>query len=170
MVSALQTADLVGGASEQASLNPATVGWRGEAARDRLPGTIFLPAGTGGNMAVRRSVFEDLHGLDARYNGVAGEDLDFWWRAQYAGYSTGFAPDALRACPLPGLAPIPRVGKLSDTEPLFHCSTAFIDNTGCLGAPSGSRAVNSGGSSSGFRDYSPVANNVGAGYGEPAIC
>jgi cellulose synthase/poly-beta-1,6-N-acetylglucosamine synthase-like glycosyltransferase len=40
-------------------------------------------------------VFDALQGFDTRFNGVAGEDMDFWWRAQYAGYSTAFVPQAV---------------------------------------------------------------------------
>jgi GT2 family glycosyltransferase len=54
-----------------------------------------MKAGTTGNMGVRRTVFEQLRGFDTQYDGGSGEDIDFWWRAQLAGFSIAFAPDAL---------------------------------------------------------------------------
>ena len=94
MVRALQTADVVGGPMDSLHLNNSEYAWR-ETPTDDLPGTLFMRSGTSGNMAVRRDVFDALGGFDTRFDGSTGEDLDFWWRAQLAGHSIAFAPNAL---------------------------------------------------------------------------
>jgi glycosyltransferase involved in cell wall biosynthesis len=96
IVEALETADVVGGYLDYRALNNAdVVAWRGEGPRDRLPGTVFLPAGYSANMGTTRAVFEALGGFGLEFTGAAGEDLDFFWRAQLAGYSAAFAPGAV---------------------------------------------------------------------------
>jgi len=50
----------------------------------------YLP---GCNLAVRRSVFEELGGFNAVFTG-AGSDVDFCWRARTAGYELAFHPSA----------------------------------------------------------------------------
>jgi glycosyltransferase involved in cell wall biosynthesis len=95
MVEALGRADVVGGPMDPHRLNPDSMAWRGSTRPNDLPGTLFMKAGTTGNMGVRRTVFEQLRGFDTRYDGGSGEDIDFWWRAQLAGFSIAFAPDAL---------------------------------------------------------------------------
>ena len=53
----------------------------------------YLPFASGGNFLVERSVFDEMGGFDEAYG--AGEDVDFCWRAQYAGHALGSAPGAL---------------------------------------------------------------------------
>ncbi len=53
----------------------------------------FLPYAGSGNLAVRRSLFEELHGFDEDY--LADEDVDFSWRLQLAGHRLVFAPGAV---------------------------------------------------------------------------
>lgn len=53
----------------------------------------YLPFASSGSMIVDRVVFERLNGFDETYR--TGEDVDFCWRAQYAGYTLGLAPQAL---------------------------------------------------------------------------
>ena len=52
----------------------------------------FLPHACGCCMAVWREVFEELGGFDPRF--LAGQDVEFSWRAQRFGFSIGFAPNA----------------------------------------------------------------------------
>lgn len=52
----------------------------------------FMPYASTGSMTVWRDVFEKLGGFDIGYQ--RGEDIDFSWRAQLAGYRLGFAADA----------------------------------------------------------------------------
>jgi glycosyltransferase involved in cell wall biosynthesis len=97
MVAALRGADLVGGPFEQDSLQlEDDDAWRHQVA-DRLPGSLFLPAATSGNMGVRRTAFEALHGFDQRYDRISGEDIDLSWRAQLGGYRVDFAAGAVVA-------------------------------------------------------------------------
>jgi glycosyltransferase involved in cell wall biosynthesis len=94
LVRAAQTVDLVGGALDHATLNdidlwPARGGAEGE-----LPRTYgFLPYAIGANCAVWREVFDSIGGWTNVHAG--GDDVDFSWRAQLAGYSIGFAPSAV---------------------------------------------------------------------------
>ena len=53
----------------------------------------FLPFASACGLAVRRSVFEELAGFDEDF--VAGEDIDFCWRAQLQGRELQFVPEAL---------------------------------------------------------------------------
>jgi hypothetical protein len=85
MADALQTADLVGGASGYAQLNRPALGrpdW--EDPLLRKPQSPALVASSSSNLGVRRIVFEQLGGFDELLN--AAEDFDFCWRAQFAGY------------------------------------------------------------------------------------
>lgn len=54
------------------------------------PGYLTLG---GGQAGFARHVFDELDGLDESFAGAA-EDVDFFWRAQLAGYGISFAPDA----------------------------------------------------------------------------
>ncbi len=70
------------------------VGTEGRALGDDLGRwSGFLPYAGSGNLAVRRSLFEELHGFDEDY--LADEDVDFSWRLQLAGHRLVFAPDAV---------------------------------------------------------------------------
>jgi GT2 family glycosyltransferase len=88
--------DLVGGALEVSRLNPPEV----EVARPNPQGTA-LPIGArhlryaiGANFAVRRRAFDDLGGWNPQFVGGC-DDVDFCWRAQYLGYTIGFAQSAV---------------------------------------------------------------------------
>lgn len=52
----------------------------------------FGPGGGGGNLSIRRQVFEAIGGFDVALQ--AGEDLDLCWRASAAGFVVGFCPEA----------------------------------------------------------------------------
>lgn len=47
------------------------------------------------NLAVRRDVFQRLHGFDEDFAIAGGEDMEFAWRVQKAGLRVHFAPVAL---------------------------------------------------------------------------
>ena len=92
MVHALESAELVGGLFDTASLNG------GQAAEPAPPATWqmgFLPAGLSSNLGVRRVVFEEAGGFaeDLR----VGEDVDLCWRLQLAGHRFGWATGAVVA-------------------------------------------------------------------------
>ena len=110
LVKGLQTADLVGGAFDYITLNDhrdlenRTFGDTGELS-SRLR---FLPFAVGANFGMRRAVFDAIGGWDSRY-GLGGNDVDFSWRAQLAGFKLAYVPDALVARRLrskPTLSPL----------------------------------------------------------------
>ena len=92
----LDTADIVGGVLDTRDLNPRSIhGLVGEFNVAELPTTLrYLPYAYGGDMGVRKVVFENLDGFDVTYRG-GHEEVDFCWRAQEAGYSVALAPDAV---------------------------------------------------------------------------
>jgi glycosyltransferase involved in cell wall biosynthesis len=53
----------------------------------------WLPAGLGASLAARRVAFEGLGGFEEAMR--VGEDIDFCWRSQLAGFRFSEAPDAL---------------------------------------------------------------------------
>ncbi|GAB87424.1 glycosyltransferase family 2 protein [Gordonia rubripertincta] len=55
-----------------------------------------LPMSFGCNLGVRRDVFDAVGGWDEDYP-TAGSDIEFCWRVQTAGYTFGFAPEAMVA-------------------------------------------------------------------------
>jgi GT2 family glycosyltransferase len=65
-----------------------------------------LPYAVSANMALTREVFDELGGFDENF-AVGADEMDFCWRAQYEGFSVGFAPEAIVAyrfkTQLPGL-------------------------------------------------------------------
>lgn len=61
---------------------------------DRLPLAFdFLPYVAGANCSLSVEVWRRLGGWNETYP-AGGEDIDFCWRAQLAGYTIGFAPAA----------------------------------------------------------------------------
>jgi GT2 family glycosyltransferase len=94
MYEALETADIVGGPIRTDRLNdPVTARWRsvGEGA---LHDGAFLAYARGGNCAFRREAFEAVGGYDEGLVG-GGDDPDFSWRLQLAGWSIGGASEAV---------------------------------------------------------------------------
>ncbi len=86
--------DLVGGSLDRSLLNPGIAPDRRrlqEALQDSLG---FLPWPEGSNFAVRRTLWDDLGGFDESYAG-GGDEVEFAWRAQLAGYRLGSAPAAV---------------------------------------------------------------------------
>lgn len=92
MVAACAHHDVVAGRVETVSLNSE---WT-RVART-LPEGIqtgsFLPFAGAGNLAFRREAFLQVGGFDPDVTWL--EDVDLSWRLQLAGYSIGFAPDAI---------------------------------------------------------------------------
>jgi glycosyltransferase involved in cell wall biosynthesis len=88
-------ADVVGGPFDYATLNDALLrAWRPEQDEDDLSvGFGFLPYAPGGNCAVWASVALEL-GWNERFT-FGGDDQDFSWRAQLAGYRLAFASGAV---------------------------------------------------------------------------
>jgi GT2 family glycosyltransferase len=54
----------------------------------------FLPYPLAANCAVRREVWAALNGFDEAYR-FGSDDVEFFWRAQLAGYHLGYAPSAV---------------------------------------------------------------------------
>lgn len=96
MVAGLGEHDVVGGLIETAQLNSTAVrSWTDETAQTELPVALrYLPYGVGANLGVRKAVWEALDGFDTSYVG-GHEEVDFCWRAQRAGYTIGFVPEAV---------------------------------------------------------------------------
>lgn len=108
LVEAAEGADLVGGALEHDLLNEPHTDWRGRDGADSLPRPLgFLPFAISANCAVKRRVWDAIGGWKEDYE-HGGDDVDFSWRAQLAGYRIAFAPDAVvhyrRRSTLNGLA------------------------------------------------------------------
>jgi GT2 family glycosyltransferase len=95
LTTGLSEDDLVGGRLDGELLNSATVAtWRSERTVDALSiPEDFLPFAGSGNFAIWRSVWEELGGMDVTY--PKSHDVEFCWRAQLAGYTIGYAPDAV---------------------------------------------------------------------------
>ncbi|HWL79084.1 glycosyltransferase [Microbacterium sp.] len=98
LLRALDGHDIAAGELEGRSLNTGSrysVSW--EVSGDiRLPFWPRFPAGGSGNLGVRTNVFRALGGFDELLR--TGEDVDFCWRAQLAGYRFVRARDALVHC------------------------------------------------------------------------
>lgn len=97
MVAAAEGVDVVAGEIETVSLNSP------EARAARPLGSLafvfddpeFLPSASGCNLGAWRTAFEAVDGFDPTF--VVGQDIDFSWRAQLAGFTIGFAPKAVVA-------------------------------------------------------------------------
>jgi glycosyltransferase involved in cell wall biosynthesis len=93
----LATNDLCGGALEEQSLNRALASSFGAIALTTSGNPVsgrYLPYPLGGNMAMRRQVWEHLGGFDESWS-RGGTEIEFGWLAQLAGFSLGFAADAV---------------------------------------------------------------------------
>jgi glycosyltransferase involved in cell wall biosynthesis len=100
LVNALDAADIVAGSLDIDLLNDETSrAWRSFA----LPSTAgepafgYLPYAVSANMAVKRAAFDAVGGFDPTIPGPGSEEIDLSWRIQQAGYTFGFAPDAVVA-------------------------------------------------------------------------
>lgn len=96
LVAASRRADLVAGPLDTSRINaPAVAEWRPSAPLhepSRTPG--YFDSASTANMAVSRTAHEAIGGFDenARW---AGEDNDYSWRVQLAGFSMAFEPRAI---------------------------------------------------------------------------
>jgi GT2 family glycosyltransferase len=88
--------DVVAGALDHETLNHSSMrSWRGGATTE-LPRVFeYLPYGVSANMAVRRETWAAIGGWSYDFPFASGEDVDFSWRAQGAGYEIRFAPEAV---------------------------------------------------------------------------
>jgi glycosyltransferase involved in cell wall biosynthesis len=93
----LTTKDLVTGPLDELTLNDANHQWRKPALPADGPPTSnqFLPFAVGANIAYRREVHTAIGGWDEKFRFGSGDDVDFSWRARYAGFELGFCPAAL---------------------------------------------------------------------------
>jgi len=95
LVRGLDTHPAVGGFLERESLNdPAVVATRPQRAGLRDGGFGFLPYPLTANCAVRREVWVRLGGFDESFR-YGSDDVEFFWRAQLAGFALGYVPDAV---------------------------------------------------------------------------
>jgi GT2 family glycosyltransferase len=95
---ALRSYDISGGPLDEVSLNPPEVA-RLRTAFDQDQLVVagrFLPYAFGGNLGVRRAVWERLGGFDEDWV-RGGTEIEFCWRAQLAGFTIGFTPGAVVA-------------------------------------------------------------------------
>lgn len=87
--------ELIAGPIDYRELNPAHVrAWRGASRSSVSPVGGFLPSGHGANLAFSRRVFDTVGGFDEEIAG-GGDDVDFCWRAQLAGFSLHEATRAI---------------------------------------------------------------------------
>ena len=86
---------LVAGPIDYLELNaPHVRAWRGADSNSPAPLLAFLPAGHGANLGFTRSVYDTVGGFDADYL-FGGDDVEFCWRAQLAGFPLHVVPEAV---------------------------------------------------------------------------
>jgi len=96
MAEALETCDGVGGSLDELTLNPPSSPMLAFATSSLPVGLGFLPYPVGANCGMRRKVWQALNGFDEGYL-YGGEEVDFFWRLQLAGFKLGFVPQAVVA-------------------------------------------------------------------------
>jgi len=95
MVEALHEHDIVTGRGDRALLNsPELYQWMGDVEQsDAETDYGYLRYAAGGNLGMRREVARLLAGFNEHLR--RAEDIDWSWRAQYAGYQVHFEPRAV---------------------------------------------------------------------------
>lgn len=94
LVTGLVDADLVAGSYGEGKFNSPEMRQLRNPRPDRLPRPLgFLPYAMGANFGVKVAVARDLGGWDEEFK-FGGEDVDFSWRLQLAGYEIAYAADA----------------------------------------------------------------------------
>jgi glycosyltransferase involved in cell wall biosynthesis len=97
LANAAKEFDAVAGSQDPTELSSReAVSWRPLGAVDQQPrsANATFPWGSGCNIAIWRTTFDDLGGWDESYV-HALEDMDLCWRLQLAGSSLGWCPDAV---------------------------------------------------------------------------
>jgi glycosyltransferase involved in cell wall biosynthesis len=96
LAGALGEWDVVGGMTETGTLNDHSVQRsRGNPVSGTLPTAHrFMTYAIGANMGFRRDVFDRIGGFDEAFT-KGSDEIDFCWRAQYAGFRLGFAGEAI---------------------------------------------------------------------------
>lgn len=96
LVEGARSSDIVGGSIDGQTLNsPIVYSWRPVMGRDALPTCLsFMPYALGGNVAVWKDVVDSLGGWNESY-ARGGTEIEFAWRAQLAGFTLSFAPEAI---------------------------------------------------------------------------
>jgi GT2 family glycosyltransferase len=97
MAEASRTLDVIGGYLDTKQLNDVeTRAWRNPFSSKALPSGMLnhLPFAVGANVGVTRACFEAIDGWGEEYV-CGGDDVDFSWRAQQAGFRLGMAPGAV---------------------------------------------------------------------------
>ncbi|MFI5048150.1 MAG: glycosyltransferase [Acidimicrobiia bacterium] len=94
MTRALARFDIVGGRLEAEKLNGPFAPTAGVIQRDDLPSVFGWRYAVGACLGFRRPVFDEGGGFDPAF-GSGSDEVDFCLRAQYAGATIGFAPDAV---------------------------------------------------------------------------
>ena len=86
--------DMVGGALSVSALNDPTIQqWRPRPPNELHRPFGWLPVAPGASCAMWRYVVEQVPWNEEFPHGI--QDIDFFWRAQLAGYALGFAPSAV---------------------------------------------------------------------------
>jgi glycosyltransferase involved in cell wall biosynthesis len=85
---------VVGGCLDLAPLNTHLPPERTQRRAALANGLGFLPWPEGANIAFSREVFDRLNGFDETFV-FGGDEIEFAWRAQLAGFSLGFVPEAV---------------------------------------------------------------------------
>jgi glycosyltransferase involved in cell wall biosynthesis len=93
LVRGLEDFDAVTGHVEDVFPDARTASWHPPATPGELPRFLGRPYVLTGNLAVRRDAFDSVGGFDE--NLTRCEDIAFGWAMTRAGYSIGFAPDAV---------------------------------------------------------------------------
>jgi glycosyltransferase involved in cell wall biosynthesis len=91
----LEAYPMVGGFLERESLSDAAaVASRPQRHRLHDGGFGFLPYPLTANCAMHRAVWETLGGFNGAFQ-YGSDDVEFFWRAQLAGFALGYVPDAV---------------------------------------------------------------------------
>jgi glycosyltransferase involved in cell wall biosynthesis len=99
LAAAAEESAAFGGFDEEELLNelPHMRAWREPLTPGQLPHRFDkLPSPIGNNSGVLTSVFLDIGGFEAEYSEFgSGEEVDFFWRVQLAGYELRYVPNAI---------------------------------------------------------------------------
>jgi len=86
---------LLAGPIDYGRLNPEFVRhWRGADAASVYTALDYLPSGHGANCGFTRCAFDAVGGFDEHFRG-GGDDTDFFWRVQLAGFELCRVPEAV---------------------------------------------------------------------------